>query len=87
MRHELEGEDDTPHEVSLLRAWIAFRIGNMEQKYFGGHSFGWVALGGIFDTIKDIEDEERTITRRYVDFCVSVQRTLRVRKLTYSCSA
>ncbi|EIW64750.1 RdRP-domain-containing protein [Trametes versicolor FP-101664 SS1] len=64
VRHELEGEDDTPHEVSLLRAWIAFRIGNMEQKYFGGHSFGWVALGGIFDTIKDIEDEERTITRR-----------------------
>ncbi|KAI0374260.1 RdRP-domain-containing protein [Pilatotrama ljubarskyi] len=64
VRNELESEDDMPLEDSLRRAWIAFRVATLEERYFGARSFGWVAIGAIFDTIKEIEDEERTIARR-----------------------
>ena len=64
VREEISGDDSIPLETSLQRAWIAFRLANMESEAFGARSFEWVALGGIFDAIKDIEDEERTLSRR-----------------------
>lgn len=64
VREEISGDDSIPLETSLQRAWIAFRLANMESEAFGARSFWWVALGGIFDAIKDIEDEERTLSRR-----------------------
>ncbi|KAI0361727.1 RdRP-domain-containing protein [Trametes cingulata] len=57
VRDELEGEEDMPIKDSLRRAWIAFRLASMEEEYFGSRSFGWVAMGAIFDTIKEIEDD------------------------------
>ncbi|KAI0651763.1 RdRP-domain-containing protein [Trametes meyenii] len=63
VRTELDGEDELPLEESLRRAWIAFRIAAIEKQYFGARSFGWTALGAVFDAIKEIE-EERTVSRR-----------------------
>ena len=51
-------------EQSLYRAWVAYRIASMEHNAFGARSFGWIALGAIFDAIKEIEEEERSLTRR-----------------------
>ena len=58
--HELAGEDGTLHEKSLERAWVAYQLACIEQKhgYFGAKSFGWIALGEIFDAIRDIEESE-----------------------------
>ncbi|KAI8995541.1 RdRP-domain-containing protein [Trametes punicea] len=66
MRNELSGEDDLPAEDSLRRGWIAYQVASMKLKHFGARSFGWVALGAIFDAIKEIEEEERVGFSRYV---------------------
>ena len=63
MRKELGGGDDVSPEEALRRAWIAYRLGNMEKEVFGARSFVWVTLGCIFDAIKEIEDVNRAITR------------------------
>ena len=62
IRNELTGED-LPLAQRLQRAWIAFRVATLKEDQFGARSFGWLALGAIFDAIKEIEEEERT---RYV---------------------
>ncbi|KAH9898493.1 RdRP-domain-containing protein [Cubamyces lactineus] len=63
IRNELAGEEDLPLVQRLQRAWIAFRVATLKEDQFGARSFGWLALGAIFDAIKEIEEEERT---RYV---------------------
>lgn len=63
VRDEIAGEIDTPSEKSLERAWIAYNIALMEDDYFGARSFAWIALGEIFDAIKDIEEEDRRLLR------------------------
>ncbi len=63
VKAELSGDDDVPSAESLRRSWIAYRLANMEGDIFGARSFGWIALGGIFDAVKEIEDEERTLSR------------------------
>ncbi|KAH9857867.1 RdRP-domain-containing protein [Lenzites betulinus] len=68
VRHELEGEEDTPHNVVLRRSWIAFRMAGMTGKAFGGRSFSWLALGAIFDVIKEFEELERAGALGYVNF-------------------
>ena len=60
IRHELAGEDDVPLTKRLRRAWIAFRVATLKEDQFGAQSFGWLALGAIFDAIKEIEEEQRT---------------------------
>jgi RNA-dependent RNA polymerase len=57
VREELAGDGDTPLEVLLKRAWVAWKLSVLEREVFGGQSFGWVALGAIFELIKDIEEE------------------------------
>lgn len=59
VREELEGDDDTPQEEILERAWVAWRLANQAGKrnIFGAKSFGWVALGAIFESIKKIEED------------------------------
>lgn len=57
VRAEITGGDDGPVETSLQRAWIAYRLASMEGDAFGARSFAWIALGGIFDAIKEIEEE------------------------------
>ncbi|KAJ3488452.1 hypothetical protein NLI96_g2800 [Meripilus lineatus] len=58
--HELAGEDGTLHKKSLERAWVAYQLACIERKhgYFGAKSFGWIALGEIFDAIRNIEEPE-----------------------------
>lgn len=58
VREELEGDDDTPEEEILQRAWLAWRLANQGSKTntFGAQSFGWLALGAIFEIIKKIEE-------------------------------
>ncbi|CDO72330.1 hypothetical protein BN946_scf184977.g27 [Trametes cinnabarina] len=61
MRSELSGDDDMSPEDFLQRAWIAFQVAEMGHNSFGARSFGWLALGAIFDAIKEVEEEERTV--------------------------
>ena len=58
VRDELEGEEGTLVEKSLERAWVAYRLAEMEGDAFGAKSFAWVALGVIFEAIKEIEEDE-----------------------------
>ncbi|KAI1797790.1 RdRP-domain-containing protein [Ganoderma leucocontextum] len=64
IKAEIAGGDDVPFETSLQRAWIAYRLASMEDDTFGARSFAWIALGSIFDAIKEIEEDERTVSRR-----------------------
>jgi len=49
-------EDDDDPEESLQRSWLACKLARLEGDLEGARSFGWIALGTIFDTIKHIED-------------------------------
>ncbi|KAK7694554.1 hypothetical protein QCA50_001740 [Cerrena zonata] len=55
---QIEGDEGTLPYKSLERAWVAYRIANLEDDRFGARSFGWVALGEVFDAIKKIEESE-----------------------------
>jgi RNA-dependent RNA polymerase len=58
VKEEFVGEDEGLTS-SLERAWIAWQVSLMKGKEFGAKSFGWIALGGIFDAVKGIEDAVR----------------------------
>lgn len=62
MRETLEGEEGETEEDYLQRAWYAWQVALEKGREFGAQSFGWVALGGIFEAIRKIE--EREIGRR-----------------------
>lgn len=70
VKDEISGDDAVPPEMSLQRAWTAYRLARFKDDDFGARSFGWIALGCIFDAIKEIETEEeeaeRTSARRQV---------------------
>ena len=59
IREDLLGDEDFPLEDGLMRAWAAWEISVVERDKFGGNSFGWVALGAIFEAIKDIEERDK----------------------------
>lgn len=61
VRAEISGADGTPSETSLERAWVAYKVALIQRDYFGARSFAWVALGEIFDAIRDIEEEDRRL--------------------------
>ncbi|KAJ8482744.1 hypothetical protein ONZ51_g5138 [Trametes cubensis] len=63
IRNELAGEENLPLQSRLRCAWIAFRVATLKEDQFGAQSFSWLALGAIFDSIKEIEEQGRT---RYV---------------------
>ncbi|KAH9946766.1 RNA dependent RNA polymerase-domain-containing protein [Amylocystis lapponica] len=58
---EISGDDETAVEQSLEQAWIAYRLALIEGDSFGARSFAWVALGEIFDAIKEIEEADRLL--------------------------
>ena len=60
IREELAGDDGVSTEESLRRAWIAWDLAMSTSDTFGAKSFGWVALGAIFEAIKEVEDEWRS---------------------------
>lgn len=55
VKEELGGDDDTPLEEVLERAWLAWEHALLKGMTFGAQSFGWIALHIIFDTVKQIE--------------------------------
>lgn len=59
IREELAGEDGVTNEQYLERSWIAwdFAREKSQLKKFGGESFAWLALGAIFDAIREIDEE------------------------------
>jgi len=59
IREDLMGDEDLPLEDALMRAWVAWEFSAVEKDVFGAKSFGWVALGGIFEVIKDIEERDK----------------------------
>lgn len=49
-------DDDTPLEDCLEKVWLAWNLSLSKGKVFGAQSFGWVALGAIFEVIRQIEE-------------------------------
>lgn len=62
MREVLEGGEHDTEEDYLQRAWFAWQVALERGREFGAQSFGWVALGAIFEAIRKID--EREIGRR-----------------------
>ncbi|PIL32055.1 RNA-dependent RNA polymerase [Ganoderma sinense ZZ0214-1] len=60
----IAGDDHILPDESLYRAWVAYRLAVTEHTTFGARSFAWIALSGIFDAIKEIEEEERSTSHR-----------------------
>lgn len=58
-REALEGPEEESDEVYLQRAWFAWRLALDKGGEFGAQSFGWVALGAVFDGIRQIEEMQR----------------------------
>lgn len=54
---DLQGEDGMLPARSLERAWVAYRLANIEDDTFGARSFAWIALGDIFEALRAIKDE------------------------------
>jgi hypothetical protein len=61
IREDLLGDEDLPLERGLMRGWVAWELSAIHA--FGAKSFGWVALGGVFEAIKDIEERDEGSTR------------------------
>ena len=58
IRECLEGEEGEEEEAFLQRSWYAFQVALRMGRQFGAQSFAWVALGGIFEAIRDIQERE-----------------------------
>jgi hypothetical protein len=56
IREDLLGDEDLSLEDGLMRAWVAWELSSFDT--FGAKSFGWIALGGIFEAIKEIEERD-----------------------------
>jgi RNA-dependent RNA polymerase len=64
VRESLAAADEEELETALRRAWIAWKLALREEKAFGAKSFGWAALGAVFEIIKEIEDAVKEDLRR-----------------------
>jgi RNA-dependent RNA polymerase len=58
IRGELDGHDDISHEEQLGLAWEAWKLSIWSRERFGAKSFGWIALGQIFEAINAIEETD-----------------------------
>ncbi|KAI0316865.1 RNA dependent RNA polymerase-domain-containing protein [Amylostereum chailletii] len=56
VREELAGGEEDGWEAALRRAWMAWKLAVKEEGAFGAKSFGWVAIGAIFEAVKEIEE-------------------------------
>lgn len=67
VRMELEGDEDRTLEDYLKYAWLAWELSFVEAKKekFGAKSFGWLALGAIFDAVKQIEEHDASELRSW----------------------
>ncbi|KAJ3544942.1 hypothetical protein NMY22_g2621 [Coprinellus aureogranulatus] len=58
IREVLEGSEQDTEEDYLQRSWFAWQVALDKGRDFGAQSFGWVALGAIFEAIRKIEERE-----------------------------
>ncbi|PSR72410.1 hypothetical protein PHLCEN_2v11753 [Hermanssonia centrifuga] len=58
IRGDLAGGIETLPRKSMERAWVALRISMIEEDLFGARSFAWIAMGEIFEVIRNIEASE-----------------------------
>ena len=56
VRNELVSEEDG-FETKLHKAWALWRVTQDERELMGARSLGLIALGVIFDTIREFEEE------------------------------
>ena len=56
MWKELEGDEELPIKDWVNRSWTAWKISVMKDGVFGSKSFGFIALRGLFEAIKVLED-------------------------------
>ena len=56
VRNELVSEEDG-FETKLHKAWALWRVTQEERELMGARSLGLIALGIIFDTIREFEEE------------------------------
>jgi len=64
VRDELSGDDDTSQYDWLKTAWAAWKVSRHLKDRFGAHSYGWIALGEVFDAMKAIEQDAMSSSRR-----------------------
>jgi hypothetical protein len=64
IRAELSGDDDTSQYEWLRNAWAAWKVSRHFKDRFGAHSYGWIALGEVFDAMKAIEQDAMSSSRR-----------------------
>jgi len=57
VRNELISEDG--FDTTLRRAWALWRVTQEERDLMGARTLGLIALGVIFDTIKEREEEDK----------------------------
>ncbi|KAI0307864.1 RdRP-domain-containing protein [Multifurca ochricompacta] len=57
VRDELAGDDETSQLDWLATAWAAWKVSQHLKYKFGANSYGWIALGEVFDAMKAIEQE------------------------------
>lgn len=65
VRDELSGDDDSSQYDWLAKAWTAWKVSRHLKDRFGAHSYGWIALGEVFDAIKAIEQDGMSSSRRH----------------------
>ena len=58
IREELAGDDAFTFDDALKRAWAAWEFSISQGAVWGAQSFKWVALGSIFEAIREIEQDE-----------------------------
>ena len=63
VKEELDGNDDTPPEEVLERAWLAWDHAISKGITFGAQSFSWIALHCIFEAAREFYDARRENSR------------------------
>ncbi|KAI0257494.1 RNA dependent RNA polymerase-domain-containing protein [Lactifluus subvellereus] len=64
VRDELSGDEETSLDDWLATAWAAWKVSRQLKDRFGAHSYGWIALGEVFDAMKAIEQDGISSSRR-----------------------
>jgi RNA-dependent RNA polymerase len=64
IRDGLEGDDNTSQYEWLETAWAAWKVSRHFKDRFGAHSYGWIALGEVFDAMKAIDQDAISSSRR-----------------------
>lgn len=64
VRDGLSGDDNTSQYEWLETAWAAWKVSRHLKRQFGAHSYGWIALGEVFDAMVAIEQDATSSSRR-----------------------